>query len=401
MTHPICELKRGREKSLLSRHPWVFSGAVDKEPNAAPGAVVDVVSAEGEFLARGCYNPNSQIRVRALTFRDEPIDGAFFVRRLRDANDWRRGLLPVETNCYRVCYAEGDGLPGVVVDLYDRHAVVQFETAGADAFRDRIVAALQEVLDPVGILERSDGGFRFDEGLEPVTGLLSGSEPPDALEIQERGLRFLADLQRGDKTGFYLDHRESRRLAERIAHQRTVLNTFANTGGFSIACLAGGAKHVANVDDNADALALSKRAHALNDYAPDLTDHIQADAFEFVARCNDKFDLVILDPPAFSKRQAGVPRALREYKDLLIRGMRLLNPGGEILAFSNSGHVDAGMFQKVAFGAALESGLEVQIVGRLGQPFDHPINIYHPESEYLCGLHLRTASAHGGREARP
>ncbi|MBZ0273478.1 class I SAM-dependent rRNA methyltransferase [bacterium] len=389
MTYPVVELKPGREKSLLARHPWVFSGAIAREPGGEPGDLVDVFSSRGEFLARGAYNPRSQIRVRVFTFNDEPVDVDFFARVIGDAARWKRALLPEDTNAYRVCFSEGDGLPGVIIDDYAGHVVLQLQTAGADRRREDIVSAIERELSPRVVYERSDSGFRLDEGLERQSGTLAGDAPDDIVPIRERGLHYFVDIQHGQKTGFYLDQRDARRLVERIAEGKSVLNTFSYTCGFGVAALVGGARRVVNVDGSGPALDIGRRNYEANKLAAGEDSFIEADVFDFLREDEETFDMIVLDPPAFSKSQASVPRALRGYKEIIMRGLLRVNPGGYVLAFSCSGHVDAGLFQKVIFGAALDVGASVQILSRLTHAIDHPINIYHPEGEYLCGYFLR------------
>lgn len=389
MPIPACVLKFGREKSLLARHPWVFSGALQREPNVERGETVDVVTADGHFVARGAYNPDSQIRVRVYTFEPETIDESFFERRIREALAWRRALLPADTNAFRVCFAEGDELPGVIVDHYDGFVALQLQTAGADARRDDIVEAIRRVLAPKGIYERSDSGFRREEGLDTRTGPLFGDVPPATLPVKESGVTHLVDIANGQKTGMFLDQRDSRAMARRLATGKSVLNVFSYTGGFALAALAGGATRAVNIDTSGPALAIAREAYRANGFAVSDADFIEDDAFARLRVMDERFDVVILDPPAFCKSQSHVKTALRGYKDVIMQGLRRTNVGGLLLAFSCSGHVDADLFQKVIFGAALDVGRQAQILARLGHSFDHPINIYHPEGEYLSGYVVR------------
>jgi len=391
MNPPVVELKPGREKSVLARHPWIFSGAVASQPEVPPGKIVDVYSHSGQFLARGALNPHSQIRVRVFTLEPEPIDTDFFKRRLTEARDWRKPLLPLDTNCCRVCFSEGDFLPGLIIDDYDGFAVMQILTSGAEAKRDAIIQAMEEVLDPKGLFERSDSGFRIAAGLEKRCGPISGETPPGDLEVRENGMTLLADIAEGQKTGLYLDQRDSRRLLSNIAEKKTVLNAFSFSCAFGVAAMAGGATRTLNVDTSASALEQGKRTYEANDFPVREEDFVRGDVFDFLRSNDDLFDIVILDPPAFSKSQASVPRALRGYKEILMQGLKHLVPGGRLLAFSCSGHVDSALFQKVIFGAALDVKRDVQLLAKIGHSFDHPINIYHPEGEYLCGFLMRAA----------
>ncbi|MCZ7583828.1 MAG: class I SAM-dependent rRNA methyltransferase [Deltaproteobacteria bacterium] len=331
---------------MRARHPWIFSGAVAREPEAEPGAIVDVIGHDGEFLARGTYNPDSQIRVRVFTFEQEPIDAAFLTRRLTEARRWRRALLPENTDCFRVCFSEGDSLPGLIVDEYAGYAVIQILTAGAEALRGPIVDAVTAAIGPRGIYERSESAFRADEGLEKRHGVLAGEEPPPELAVTENGMRLIADIAHGQKTGLFLDQRDARKLAYKIADGRTVLNAFSYSGGFGAAAMIGGATRVVNVDSSARALELGRRTYEANGLAVDDADFLDADVFDFLREDGDAFGFVILDPPAFAKSQAGVSRALRGYKEIIMQGLRRLEPGGFLMAFSCSGHVDTALFQK-------------------------------------------------------
>ncbi len=386
MSLPVCELKPGRDKSIRRKHPWIFSGAVAYEPDEEPGALVDVYSAEGDFLGRGAYNPFSQIRVRVFTFEDEDIDENFFVKRLTEAKHYRQAFLPEDTTCYRACFSEGDRLPGLIVDYYNGFIVIQFQTAAVDAQKELIVSAVEKVFKPEGVWERSDSGFRQDEGLESSSGLLAGSEPPEYVEVTENGIKMLVDLRHGQKTGMFLDQRQSRRLVKSLAEGRTILNTFSYAGAFALAGLAGKAKSVINVDNSADALRLAEKNYDLNQCEVSEDSFVKMDAFEYLRNTDSKFDLVICDPPAFCKSQAGIPKAMRGYKEIIMRGLHRLNPDGLLLCFSCSGHIDRSMFQKVVFSAAIDAGKDIQILKTIGHDFDHPINIYHPEGEYLCGF---------------
>jgi 23S rRNA (cytosine1962-C5)-methyltransferase len=290
-----------------------------------------------------------------------------------------------------VCFSEGDFLPGVIIDTYDGFAVFQILTAGAERRRDDIVEAISAVLKPKGIFERSDTGFRIDEGLVKRTGPVSGEVPPERLPVLERGVRLIVDIARGQKTGLYLDQRASRGLVASIASGRTVLNAFSYTGAFGAAAGAAGATRTVNVDSSAGALALARATYDANGLPVRDEDFVEADVFDYLRETDETFDIVILDPPAFAKSQASVPRALRGYKEIIMRGLDRTKPGGFLFTFSCSGHVDAALFQKVVFGAALDVRRDVQILARLGHSFDHPINVYHPEGEYLCGYFLGTA----------
>lgn len=389
-TYPQIILKPGREKSLLNRHPWVFSGALEHEPEGiAPGAVVDVTDVNGRFLGRGTYNPASQIRVRVFTFRDEALDADWFRQRLREAEGWRRDLLPPDTNAFRVLFGEADHVPGLIVDRYDRGLVVTFATAGADYLREIILEALIDACRPDWIMERSTGGYRKEEGLPPRVEVVYGDVPGEPVRIRENGHAFLVDVRAGQKTGFFLDQRESREALGQMARGRTVLNAFGYSGAFSVYALAGGARRAVTVDLSEDAMSLARQNHEINGQTVGPEDLVIADIFNFLREDQTDFDLIVLDPPAFAKSKAALVRATRGYKDINWLAMRRLPPGGLLFTFSCSGHVTADLHRKILFAAALDAHREVQILRILGHGLDHPLNVYHPEGEYLTGFICR------------
>lgn len=386
ISYPVCKLKQGRERSLANYHPWVFSGAIAEAPDAIdPGQLVDVVSSDNSFMARGYFNPNSQIRVRVLTFQDVPIDQDFFFSRLQKAINWRKPLLPDSTNAYRICNSEGDYLSGLIVDKYNDYLVAQFLTTGISSFKTEITNALVRIFSPVGIYEKSEGGFRKEEGLPQVSGPLYGEEPPDLLKITEYGLPFYVDLKEGQKTGFFLDQRLARKTARSYADGRIVLNLFGYTGAFTAACLAGGAKNVITVDTSKKALEMAKQNVELNGFDVLDENFIAQDVFQFLRDYRGETDMIILDPPAFAKSKAAVQRASRGYKDINFNSIRLLPESGLMMTHSCSGHVNSDLFQKILFAAAQDAGRKLQILRRIGHDIDHPINIYHPEGDYLTG----------------
>jgi len=392
-------LKPGRERSLLRRHPWVFSGAVavvEGAPEA--GETVEIRAAGGEWMARGAYSPSSQIRARVWTFRgEEEIGPAFFRNRVREAF-LRRGPLfeGGSVDALRLVHSENDGLPGVIVDRYGSFLVLQLLSAGADAWRGSLLEAVQgawQVLLPGlplrGVVERSDPEIRGKEGLEPRVGTVAGEEPPDEVEIREGDCRFLVDLRRGQKTGFYLDQRENRRRVQDVAGGLEVLNAFAYTGGFGIAALAGGARRVLNLEASADALQLAARNAELNGAGPESWESRQGDAFRLLRTLRDEgrsFDLVVLDPPKFAESRGQVDGASRGYKDINLQAFRLLRPGGLLFTFSCSGHMSVELFQKIVSDAALDASREGRILRRLEQGPDHPTSLAFPEGSYLKGL---------------
>lgn len=398
-------LKPGREKPILNQHPWVFSGAIrDMEGVPEPGELVSVRAHDGRFLARGYWNPASQIRVRAFTWEDEAIDEAWWRRMLERAiaaraaqNIWA-GEEPL---AYRLVNAENDFLPGLVVDRYSDWLVMQALTLGIDLRKQMIAGLLAEMLPVEGVYERSDVDVRRKEGLDEVTGLLWGDEPPGLIEIIEHGARMLVDVRRGHKTGTYLDQAANRGLMfdlviSALEGECRLLNLFSYTGGFGLAAMSAGGVHVVNVDSSAGALALAEQMVMLNDY--DLGNHgesaeyIQADVFEFLrdqAMEGAQYDIVVLDPPKFAHSKGQVESAARGYKDINLHALQVVRPGGYLLTFSCSGAIDRDLFQKIVFGALADSGRQAQIVRHLGAADDHPVALSFPEGEYLKGLMLR------------
>jgi len=388
-------LKKGRERSVLRRHPWVFSGAVARvEGNPADGEVVEVRSAEGQWLARGTFSRRSQIVVRLLTWDpDETIDASFWRRRLGRAIAARRSLSDdPATTAFRLVHAESDGLPGLIVDRYGDFLVVQFLTVGVERHREPILAALLDILSPEGIYERSDVEVREKEGLPQRTGRLRGQEPPPLLEILENGHRFWVDLRTGQKTGFYLDQRENRARLLAFCADAEVLDGFAYTGAFAVYALAGGADRVTLVEASGLALGAARQNLALN--GVELTQHefVEGNLFRVLRRFAEEgrtFDVVVLDPPKFAPAAKDVQRAARAYKDINLLAFRLLRPGGVLFTTSCSGAISADLFQKIVFGAALDAGREAQIIGYLHQAADHPVALTFPEGAYLKGLICR------------
>jgi 23S rRNA (cytosine1962-C5)-methyltransferase len=391
---PRVWLKHGREKSLRRRHPWVFSGAVERvEGNVSPGATVALLTSQGEWLGAAAYSPASQIRARIWTFDEtEAVDTAFFRRRLLRAIESRRALgLLFEASACRLVFAESDGLPGFIVDRYGEYLVCQFSSVGVDAWRATLGELLVELCSPRGIYERSEGGARHKEGLPSRRGVLFGAEPPPELAIDAGGLTFAVDLASGQKTGAYLDQRENRRRVAAHADGAEVLDAFSYTGGFAIACARSGALGATLIDSSAEALARAERDAAANEVA-DKCRFVVADVFEELRglrSAGGRFDLVVLDPPKFVHSAEQVRSGSRGYKDINMLGLALVRPGGVLATFSCSSHVDAALFQKIVAGAALDAGRDAQIIERLAQPADHPVAIEFPEGEYLKGLILR------------
>jgi len=392
---PTVVLRPGREKPVRNRHPWVFSGAIDRvRGDPSPGDVVQVVDKSGQFLARGYINRHSQIAVRLLTWEQtEPIDTALWRRRLAQAISLRQDLVHSEdTNAYRLVHAESDLLPGLVLDRYGDFVVLQALTKGIDCRKQELVGIVAELLAPQGIYERSDVDVREKEGLAPATGLLWGKAPPEQLEIVENGHRFLVDVKHGHKTGFYLDQRDNRWRLCRYAGGRSVLNGFAYSGAFAVYAAAAGAGQITNVDTSADALALARANAERNNLVDRDDEYIEGDMFAVLRQFREQgrqFDLVILDPPKFAYSRSHVQRACRGYKDINMLAMQLLRANGILFTMSCSGLVSQDLFQKVVFGASVDAGRGAQVVERLEQASDHPVLLTFPEGEYLKGLVCR------------
>jgi 23S rRNA (cytosine1962-C5)-methyltransferase len=388
-------LKPGREKSLLRRHPWIFSGAVARvDGDPAPGATVDLLAANGQFLARAAYSPSSQIRARVWTFDpSEPVDVDFFRKRIHSSLGIRHALrIGNQTDALRLVHAESDGLPGLIVDRYADTLVVQILSAGPEFWRETIADILLEETGLQSIYERSDVDVRELEGLSPRTGPLRGTIPSSPFTIHEHALQFNLNLQTGHKTGFYLDQRENRLRVRGLAEGRDVLDCFCYTGGFTVNALSGGAKSVLSVDASADALALCRQNVALNSLPESRHALLEGDVFQLLRKFRDEarsFDLVVLDPPKFAPTAAQTEKAARGYKDINLLAFKLLRPGGLLVTCSCSGGVDAALFQKIVASAALDAGVEAQILAHLEQAPDHPVALHFPEGAYLKGLVCR------------
>ena len=395
-THPRIFLRRGKEESLLRRHPWIFSGAIGRvecpSDTIAEGEIVDIHTAAGDFIARGHYQIGS-IAVRVLTFAQEPIDAAWWRARIRSACEVRRtlGLIGnAATTCYRLVHGEGDSLPGLVIDIYGTTAVVQCHSVGMYRSRMQIAEALREVYGErlAAVYDKSSQTVPYKAGLNAVDGYLMGKVATPTQEVSENGHRFLGNWEEGQKTGFFLDQRCNRELVERYAAGRTVLNTFCYTGGFSVYAAAGGAKEVCSVDASERAVQLADENMRLNfgDSFPHTT--LACDAVEYLKQIGDRYDLIILDPPAFAKHHKVLGNAMQGYKRLNARALSQIRPGGILFTFSCSQAVTKELFRTTVFSAAAIAGRNVRILHQLAQPADHPINIYHPEGEYLKGLVL-------------
>ena len=392
MSYKKVFLKPGKEESLKRFHPWVFSGAIARvEGEPEEGEVVDVYTSKKEFIACGHFQIGS-IAVRVLSFRQEPIDHAFWVRRLQVAKDLRCALGVLgnpQNNTYRLVHGEGDNLPGLIIDVYDHTAVMQAHSAGMHLDRMAVAEALEEVMGDViqHIYYKSETTLPFKADLLATeNGFLKGGSPENV--AMENGLKFHVDWLKGQKTGFFVDQRENRALLERYAKGRNVLNMFCYTGGFSFYAMRGGATLVHSVDSSAKAIDLTNENVSLN--FPGDTRHqaFAEDAFKFLDRMGDQYDLIILDPPAFAKHRDALRNALRGYTKLNAKAFEKIRPGGILFTFSCSQVVNKQDFRNAVFTAAAQSGRSVRILHQLTQPGDHPVNIYHPEGEYLKGLVL-------------
>lgn len=385
-------LANQREKSLLRKHPWIYSKAIKKiKGSVGIGDTVEIHASDGKWLARGAYSPDSQIRIRVWTFdKNQAIDDGFFLQKIERAKQVRQAVVERQgLTGYRVVAAESDGLPGVTIDKYDNFLVCQLLSAGAERHKGSIVAALRQVFPGHVVYERSDVDVRKKEGLPLTTGVLSGSIDDPVTTIDENGLKILVNIEKGHKTGFYLDQRDSRAALEKYVDDKTVLNCFCYTGTFSLYALRGGCQHVTNVDVSELALSTAKQNIELNELDLSRVDFVQKDVFKLLREYREqgrKFDVIVLDPPKFVDSKANLTSACRGYKDINMIAMSILNPGGILLTFSCSGLLESGLFQKVVADAALDARKDVYFIERLSQASDHPIASFYPEGYYLKGL---------------
>jgi 23S rRNA (cytosine1962-C5)-methyltransferase len=395
----VVTVRRGREKPVRTGHPWIFSGAVKSiDGCCAPGDLCAVRDEKGRFLARGYANTNSRITVRVLTLEDEAVDGAYVRRsleralRLRESH-FGKTLFRGEKAAFRAVNAEGDFLPGLIVDRYGEGLVMQALTAGMQRLKGLVVDALRALLSPAFIYEKVDAQMAGAEGMSTETTGLADACLHGALvfplEIEENGARFLVDVEGGQKTGFYLDQRRNRGVLREISAGLEVLNCFSYTGAFGVQAVLGGAARACNVDLSEKALAGAARNAALNGIDPDRFSLVKGDVFDFLRRRERLYDVIILDPPKFAASKGELQGALRGYKDINLNALKGLKSGGFLMTFSCSGLLTEDLFQKVVFGAAADSSRSVQIVRRLHADADHPVNLAHREGEYLKGLLLR------------
>lgn len=387
-------LKAGKEKSLLRRHPWVFSGAIGRVAgDPVDGDTVQIYSSQGVFLAHAAYHSNAPIAARVWSWRqDEHIDDAFFYRKFLQATALRKDLgLSQQSTGFRLVHGESDGLPGLVIDQFDRVLVIQIGSVGAERWRATFLEILKALCDPVCIYERSDTDVRELEGLQKRTGILWGDLPHE-LMIEENGLHFSVDVVHGQKTGFYLDQRDNRAKIRSLAQGKDVLNCFCYSGGFSIYAQQGGAKSILSIDSSEDALKLAQHNSTLNRLNTDSLGWQCADVFQMLRKLRDgnrKFDLIILDPPKFAPTAAFAAKAARGYKDINLLAFKLLKPGGILATYSCSSGISNDLFQKIVAGAALDADVNAHIIAQQMAAPDHPILLNFPEGAYLKGLLLR------------
>lgn len=388
-------LRPNREKSVFRHHPWIFSGAINKnEDTPENGDIVQVISSKGEWLATGTYSNDSQISVRIWSFNpEEKIAPQLIKLRLEKALRLRSVLIPKDKfTAYRLVYSESDGLPGVIVDYYAGFLICQFTTAGADLWKKIVVSELFTLFPNKGIYERSNSDIRIKEGLPEQIGVLSGMPPPELIEIQEGDYKLYVDVKNGYKTGAYLEQRENRLQLTALAANAEVLNCFSYTGGFAMAALKGNARHVTNVDTSAPALEIARKNLLLNEFNPDSMENLNDDVFQVLRQYQDaqkKLDIIILDPPQFMDSRSHIVSASRNYKDINLRAIQLLRPGGMLLTFSRSGRLPTELFLKIVAESALDAGREVKIIRRLSQSADFPVAVNFPEGQYLKGLICR------------
>jgi 23S rRNA (cytosine1962-C5)-methyltransferase len=384
-------LKAESESFLRRQHPWIFSGAIKEiKGSPAPGETVEIFNCNEVLCGRGAYSSQSQITVRMWSFNpEEEIDHDFFSKRIRIAVSHRQNI---QSQAYRLINAESDGLPGLIVDRYNDFLVCQFLSVGAEYWKNTISDLLNKLAVNQGIYERSDVRIREKEGLPLCKGILSGSDPPGLIEIQEGPYKFFVDIKKGHKTGFYLDQRENRQQVAAYVKNKSVLNCFAYTGAFGIVALSAGAVSVTNIETSLDALSICNKNFELNKLSLKNVENIQDDVFNVLRKFRDSrqyFDVIILDPPKFAESRSQLKSASRGYKDVNLLALKLLNPGGILFTFSCSQAVEPNLFQKIVSDAALDARRELQIISWLSQAPDHPVRLNFPQGRYLKGLVCR------------
>lgn len=392
MTYPVVILRRGKEKSILAGHPWVFSKALEQglPSGAAPGTLVQLDSADGRVLGTGIYNPLTSIRVRLLSRTQEPINSAFFARRFRELSQQKKPLLPKGTTAYRLAHGDADDMPGLIVDCYEDTAVFQIHTAGMDPLREMIVDGLREALGCRAVVERSDVISRRREGLKDMPSGIRFGEVSGPVPFSENGLKFTADVITGQKTGFFLDQRDARAYVREAAGGKNLLNLFCYTGAFSVYAAAGGAASVVSVDDSREAVQSAEDHFKLNEFSGSY-EFLKEDAFDFCSRMQREgrsFDFIICDPPAFAKSREKVRSALQAYTRINAVCLRLLNPGGVLVSSSCSGAVTLEDFRGVLKSAGAQARRDLKVMRTFSQAFDHTDKLSFPEGRYLKTLVL-------------
>ncbi len=392
MAEAELHLRAGREKSVLTRHPWIFASAVERVVgNPGSGETVSVFDARKTLIAKAAYSPASQIRARVWT-QDvtETIDRDFLHRKIKSSIERRAFLRTTEnSNALRLIYGEADRVPGLVVDQYDQALVMQILSAGPEAFRSEIIEILDDLLHPTLIMERSDVEVRLLEGLPERKGVVQGSLTGEEIEIHENGIRYQVNLSEGQKTGFYIDQRRNRQKVFELSQGKDVLNCFCYTGGFTLNALVGKASSVLSVDSSGPALEQLRRNIDLNSLSSSNHEEIEGDVFTVLRKFRDQaksFDLIVLDPPKFAPTISQAEKASRAYKDINLLAIKLLRPGGLLVTFSCSGGISRDLFQKIIAGAALDAGVDLRVIDQLSQSPDHPVLLSFPESFYLKGL---------------
>lgn len=387
-------LNEGREKSLLRHHPWIFSKAIQKaDESLQMGQTVEVVNQAGEFLCYGLYSPNSQIRVRALSFDENvKITDALIASRVKDAISLRKNVFARGNDGVRLISSEGDLLPGLIADKYNEYIVISISSCGMERYKNIICQTLKEIFPECSIYERSDTKSRAKEGLPVRKGVVIGTEPDDTIYVREEGQVYIpVDIKNGHKTGAYLDQRLSRIKAGSLSKGASVLNCFSYTGGFGLWALKGGAKRIENVDVSEHALNAAKTGVAFNHLDPGRCKFLKKDVFAYLREQVEngaKYDLVILDPPKFAESAANLKKACRGYQDINRLGLKLVAKGGHLLTFSCSGLVDPALFQKIVADAAIDAGVDGRVLGSLRQDEDHVVSLPCPETFYLKGLDI-------------
>jgi 23S rRNA (cytosine1962-C5)-methyltransferase len=388
-------LKKGKEKAALQRHPWIFSGAIDKvKGTPLNGEIVKVFGADKSFLAYGYYNSQSRVAIRLLEWEENIIiDKDWYQQKLKNAIAARGHVLDnADTNTCRLVFSEADYLPGLIVDKYADFLSLQILSAGIESVKEDIIDILRSELNPAGIFDKSDANARTHENLEVSQGLLWGENPPEFIEVKENGVRYHINIADGQKSGFYCDQRDNREILAAYTRNKEVLDCFCYSGGFTLNSLKQHAKHVTSVDSSALAIETMKHNLGLNGFSADQQTSIQSDVNKQLRVFKEEgqtFDVIILDPPKYAPSRSALDRAARAYKDLNRLGMLLLKPGGILATYSCSGAVDLETFKQIIAWAALDAGKEVQILKQFHQPEDHPVRISFPEGEYLKGLLVR------------